>query len=97
MQLQQLHGNFPRLTGKGDKAKILADMLLRLRQETAIDNRSSHGSNTGRAQPFESLIILDREADFITPLLTQLTYEGLIDEKYGIKNSMHPRIQALIS
>lgn len=85
MQLQQLHGIFPRLTGKGDKAKVLADMLLRMRQESVIDSRSV--LSMGRSQPFESLIILDREADFITPLLTQLTYEGLIDEKYGIKNS----------
>jgi hypothetical protein len=32
------------------------------------------------------LIILDRGVDIITPLLTQLTYEGLIDELIGIKN-----------
>lgn len=34
----------------------------------------------------DSLIILDRQVDMITPLLTQLTYEGLIDELIGIKN-----------
>ena len=36
--------------------------------------------------PFDSLIILDRHVDMITPLLTQLTYHGLIDELIGIKN-----------
>lgn len=35
---------------------------------------------------FDSLIILDRRVDMITPLLTQLTYEGLVDELVGIKN-----------
>jgi hypothetical protein len=35
---------------------------------------------------FDSLIILDRRVDMITPLLTQLTYEGLVDELIGIKN-----------
>lgn len=35
---------------------------------------------------FDSLIVIDRKADMITPLLTQLTYEGLIDEVIGIKN-----------
>jgi len=35
----------------------------------------------------ESLIIIDREIDFATPLLTQLTYEGLIDELLGIKDN----------
>jgi hypothetical protein len=38
------------------------------------------------ADRFDSLIILDRTVDMITPLLTQLTYEGLIDELIGIKN-----------
>ena len=89
MQLQSTQGLFPRLTGKGDKAKILADMLLRMRQETIIDGRSvMHG--VGQSQSIESLIIIDREVDFITPLLTQLTYEGLIDEKFGVKNSLRP-------
>lgn len=87
MQLQSTFGLFPRLTGKGDKAKILADILLRMRQETIIDSRTAlYG--VGQSQSIESLIIIDREVDFITPLLTQLTYEGLIDEKYGIKNSI---------
>lgn len=35
---------------------------------------------------FDSLIVLDRKVDMITPLLTQLTYQGLIDEVVGIKN-----------
>jgi hypothetical protein len=30
--------------------------------------------------------VLDRRVDMISPLLTQLTYEGLIDELVGIKN-----------
>lgn len=33
------------------------------------------------------MIILDRQVDMVTPLCTQLTYEGLIDEIIGIKNS----------
>jgi vacuolar protein sorting-associated protein 33A len=86
MQIQAQFGLFPRITGKGDKAKILADMLLRLRQESMIDRRTAlYG--VGQSHSIENLIIIDRECDFITPLLTQLTYEGLIDEKYGIRNS----------
>ena len=33
-----------------------------------------------------SLVVIDREIDFVTPLLTPLTYEGLIDEVIGIQN-----------
>jgi len=86
MQIQAQFGLFPRLTGKGDKAKILADMLLRLRQESLVDHRTTL-YRVGASHSIENLIIIDRECDFITPLLTQLTYEGLIDEKFGIKNS----------
>jgi len=40
------------------------------------------------SEKIDSLVILDRRVDMITPLLTQLTYEGLIDELIGIKNGM---------
>lgn len=33
------------------------------------------------------LILIDRDADLLSPVVTQLTYEGLIDEFYGINNS----------
>ena len=34
----------------------------------------------------DTLLLLDREVDPITPLMTQLTYEGLVDELLGISN-----------
>ena len=38
------------------------------------------------SEKLDSLIIIDRRVDMISPLLTQLTYEVLIDELIGIKN-----------
>jgi len=32
------------------------------------------------------MILLDRDVDVVTPMCTQLTYEGLIDETLQIKN-----------
>lgn len=32
------------------------------------------------------MIVIDRSVDMVTPLCTQLTYEGLVDEVVGIKN-----------
>merc|ERR1719361_1669890 len=40
-----------------------------------------------RVPQIDTIIILDRQIDLISPLITQLTYEGLIDEFFGIKNS----------
>ncbi|CAG8463106.1 18575_t:CDS:10 [Acaulospora morrowiae] len=84
MRLQTLFGLFPRVIGKGDCAKQLADMLLRMRREVAVDDPSSTMSVS---QNIDSLIIIDRSVDLITPLCTQLTYEGLIDEVFSIRAS----------
>jgi hypothetical protein len=89
MLIQQKHGLFPRITGKGDNAKKLADLLARMRQELIAGEDTSEGNKTGLtpSTTIESLIVIDREVDYATPLLTQLTYEGLIDETVGIANN----------
>jgi len=33
----------------------------------------------------QELILLDRKMDFVTPLCSQLTYEGILDDVFGIK------------
>lgn len=89
MEIQQDHGLFPRIIGKGDNAKSIADQLIRMRQEILAGESSAEG-NPSRLTPSltnESVIIIDRGVDFVTPLLTQLTYEGLIDELFGIQNN----------
>lgn len=63
--------------------------MARLRKESPFSLDGS-GSTSSLAPPgygqIDSLIVLDRQVDMITPLCTQLTYEGLIDECIGIKN-----------
>ncbi|PKX99182.1 Sec1 family protein [Aspergillus novofumigatus IBT 16806] len=91
MDIQQRQGYFPRIIGKGDHARRLADLLLRMRKELDAEESSGLADPSSRgllpSASTESLIIIDREVDFGTPLLTQLTYEGLIDEFVGIKNN----------
>ena len=58
----------------------VADMILRMRREMA--------GNEKQIQPqIDSLLLIDRTVDLLTPLATQLTYEGLIDEIFGVQNS----------
>ncbi|CAK7232535.1 Vacuolar protein-sorting-associated protein 33 [Sporothrix bragantina] len=89
MEIQQRHGLFPRIIGKGDNAKRVAELLGRFRQELLAGEDASevNRSDLIPSTTAESVIIIDREVDPVTPLLTQLTYEGLIDELYGIQNS----------
>ncbi len=89
MLIQQKHGLFPRITGKGDNAKRVADLLARMRQELIAGEDTNETSKLGLtpSTTIESLIVIDREVDYATPLLTQLTYEGLVDEVVGIQNN----------
>ena len=89
MLIQQKQGLFPRIMAKGDRAKRLADLLVRMRSEIGATDDSSHTSTIDLtpSPSIESLIILDREVDFPTVLLTQLTYEGLIDEEFGVDSN----------
>ncbi|KAM3420306.1 hypothetical protein BST61_g3590 [Cercospora zeina] len=93
MLLQKQYGLIPRILGKGDNAKQLADLLLRMRQEDDV-NASADPSNTyltsfglTPSSLIENLVIIDREIDLLTVLSTQLTYEGLLDEVFGITNN----------
>lgn len=47
------------------------------------DNGNKVNADANQSE-FETMIILDRNLDFITPLCSQLTYEGLIDDTFGI-------------
>ena len=93
MLLQKKYGLFPRILGKGDNARTLADLLQRMRSEEDV-NASSDPNNTyltsfglTPSAVVENLVIIDREVDFPTLLSTQLTYEGLLDESFGISNN----------
>ncbi|KZT51079.1 Sec1-like protein [Calocera cornea HHB12733] len=86
MTVQQAFGLFPRIIGKGDAAKRLADLLLRMRQAGLADDPTSPALSLP-STVLDALVVVDRAVDMITPLCTQLTYQGLIDELVGIKNS----------
>ncbi|KAK2193496.1 hypothetical protein NP493_12g08025 [Ridgeia piscesae] len=81
MTLQTLYGVIPNIYGKGELAKHVVDMMLRMRRETVSTEQQI-------TPQIDNLLILDRMVDPLTPLLSQLTYEGLIDELFGIQNTM---------
>jgi vacuolar protein sorting-associated protein 33A len=99
MLIQQRHGFFPRILGKGDNARKLANLLVRGRNELDAEESSSNddgGRGTLPSATLDSLIIIDRDVDFATVLLTQLTYEGLIEETVGIQHN-HAEVDSSIS
>ncbi|KAF8581753.1 Sec1-like protein [Ramaria rubella] len=84
--LQRLYGLFPRIVSKGDKAARLT-RLLSHKLPPASNTAQTPDTLLTPSDRIDALIVLDRQTDPVTPLLTQLTYEGLVDELIGIKNS----------
>ncbi|XP_039218625.1 vacuolar protein sorting-associated protein 33A [Crotalus tigris] len=80
MTLQALYGTIPLIFGKGECARHVANMMIRMKREFS-------GIQNPILPVFDTLLLLDRNVDLISPLATQLTYEGLIDEIYGIQNT----------
>ena len=100
LTIQKIFGTFPQIIGKGDYAQascrrfFIFTPLMNIQQLTTLLTRqtpkAANGSSSdpllSSSSKIDSLIVLDRRVDMITPLLTQLTYEGLVDELIGIKN-----------
>lgn len=81
--LQKLYGKILKVTGRGPAASKVWELLERLNREE--DDKTFPVSSVA----IEHLLLLDRSVDLLSPLVTQLTYEGLIDEIFGIKYSKY--------
>ena len=85
-RLQGTLGVIPTIKGKGNAAREVADMLLRMRREGLPGGQEEAGES--KEPEIDELILIDREVDMVTPMLTQLTYEGLMDDTFGISNGI---------
>ena len=81
MTLQTLYGIIPNIYGKGKYAKMVADQIIRMRKELTQNQEPQVNPK------IDNLIIIDRSVDNVTPMMIQLTYEGLVDENFNIKYS----------
>lgn len=80
MKLQFLYGIIPNIQGKGEHSQFIAELLFRMRREMAAEEPLI-------VSEIDRLVLIDRECDLVTPNVSQLTYEGMIDEVFGINNS----------
>ncbi|XP_054710394.1 vacuolar protein sorting-associated protein 33A-like [Uloborus diversus] len=81
MTIQAVYGIIPNIYGKGKCAKQVYDLMSRLRRELS-------GREPQTSPQIDSLLLLDRSIDLISVLATQLTYEGLLDEIFGVRNNI---------
>lgn len=87
-KLERTFGTIPHIKSKGTQAAIALRRFLNLKRQEYHQEQQAGISTTstfGPAVPeIDTLVLLDRAVDFISPLLTPLTYEGIIDEFIGI-------------
>ena len=76
LKIQSLFGKIPKIQTIGKKSLKI--------KELTNDLSSQNPSLYSTIHQIDSLIIIDREIDLITPLLTQTSFEGTIDEQIGI-------------
>ena len=79
---QSLFGHIPNRAAFGSQSVAILKQLELLEDSSSTSSRSSSSSST---EDFSHLIVLDRDADFLSVLLSPVTYEALLDEVFGIK------------
>ncbi|KAH0678004.1 hypothetical protein KY285_025805 [Solanum tuberosum] len=80
-KLEFSFGLIPNVRAKGKASVRVADILNRMQSEEPVNTSEQMG-----VPEINTIILLDREVDMITPMCSQLTYEGLLDEFLGINN-----------
>ncbi|XP_077212009.1 sec1/munc18-like (SM) proteins superfamily [Tasmannia lanceolata] len=73
-------GVIPNIRAKGKASARVADILNRMQEEEPVN------SSDMPVPEINTLILLDREVDMVTPMCSQLTYEGLLDEFLRVSN-----------
>ncbi|XP_069135773.1 vacuolar protein sorting-associated protein 33B-like [Argopecten irradians] len=75
--LQALIGMIPNVYCIGRGSKMVYDLM------NAILGERLAGTDYSRNE-IGNMILIDRNVDLVTPLCSQMTYEGLLDEAFGI-------------
>ncbi|CAL1291244.1 unnamed protein product [Larinioides sclopetarius] len=78
VQLCKICGPLPKIFGQGKCAKMVIDLMNLIMKETNFDS--------GGSDKLSHLVILDRDIDYVSVFLSQLTYEGMLDEFFGINS-----------
>ena len=79
-RLEAVYGKIPLKYGKGVWSCMVLDALTGKEKDVKPEKEDE-----SQYTEVDALVMMDRTVDLYTPLITQLTYEGIIDEFFGIK------------
>lgn len=81
LKIQDVVGVIPRLQGLGPLAEEVIKKFMAIRLEEFQLEPDATYPGEGEAL---AMMVIDRKVDMVTPMLTPLTYEGLLDDVVGI-------------
>nr|CAB3473428.1 unnamed protein product [Digitaria exilis] len=84
-KLEFAFGVIPNIRAKGVASTKAAELLNNMQVEDPVNMDDVTPTDMGIPE-INTVILLDREVDMVTPMCSQLTYEGLLDEMLQIHN-----------
>jgi vacuolar protein sorting-associated protein 33A len=85
LKVQDIIGTIPRIQAYGSTAEEVVKKTLSMAVEEHLANPAAYATDQDvTSNSVAALIIIDRKIDLVTPLLTPLTYEGLLDDVLGV-------------
>jgi hypothetical protein len=92
LKLQDIVGTIPRIQSLGRLGEEVLQKVLNLSVDEylANDNDNDNNDMEDASSPCKipdnhlAMMLMDRKVDMVTPMVTPLTYEGLLDEVVGI-------------
>lgn len=88
IDIQEKFGLIPFIQGIGDQSEFIIEELLKHSHGQTYTHSPQYKQLKDNISMIGRLIIIDREIDFVTPLLTPHHYEGLINEFFEIKDNV---------
>lgn len=86
LKLQDVVGKIPRIQALGPLGEEVVRKFLNLTVDEYLASKQQEEVNPGPVQGGDvvAMVVIDRKVDLVTPMVTPLTYEGLLDEVVGI-------------
>jgi len=81
LKIQDVVGTIPRVQSLGPLGEEVVKKMMALRLE---EHLASSSTEVNDASEVDAMMIIDRKVDLVTPMVTPLTYEGLLDDIVGI-------------
>ena len=67
--------------GRGKFAQMVYEMLVRMKETLEVNSTAQPKRKAGM---ISEVILFDRMCDWVTPMCSQLTYNGMLDDVFGI-------------